>query len=219
MTGRLAGESKEYAALRDQVQAAEIALRDQRERVAELRRQLPRDHWVEDYAFEELRAGKRVAVRLSELFEAPEKPLLLMHFMFGKQQKQPCPMCSAWADGYNGVLPHLRQRVNFAVFVAGDIQDFSSHARKRGWENLRILAAGQNGLKRELGFENEDGGQLPGISVFERAADGALTHFYSQSALLGEAGFRGMDLLSPLWHFLDLTPSGRGDFMPALSYS
>jgi predicted dithiol-disulfide oxidoreductase (DUF899 family) len=28
-----------------------------------------------------------------------------------------------------------------------------------------------------------------------------------------------MDLLSPFWSFLDLTPEGRGDFMPKRSYS
>jgi predicted dithiol-disulfide oxidoreductase (DUF899 family) len=59
---------------------------------------------------------------------------------------------------------------------------------------------------------------MPGISVFERNADGSVAHFYSQSAFLGEAGFRGMDLLSPIWHFLDLTPGGRREFFPAKSY-
>ena len=41
--GRLANESPGYQKLRDQLQEAEIALRDQRERVAELRPRLPRD--------------------------------------------------------------------------------------------------------------------------------------------------------------------------------
>jgi predicted dithiol-disulfide oxidoreductase (DUF899 family) len=27
-----------------------------------------------------------------------------------------------------------------------------------------------------------------------------------------------MDLLSPFWSFLDLTPEGRGDFLPKRSY-
>ena len=42
--------------------------------------------------------------------------------------------------------------------------------------------------------------------------------FYSQSADLGPDGFRGMDLLNPLWHFFDATPEGRGDFFPSKSY-
>jgi predicted dithiol-disulfide oxidoreductase (DUF899 family) len=54
--------------------------------------------------------------------------------------------------------------------------------------------------------------------VFKRNADGSLIHFYSQSAWLGGNEFRGMDLLNPLWHYLDLTPEGRGDFFPKRSY-
>ena len=36
--------------------------------------------------------------------------------------------------------------------------------------------------------------------------------------MLWADGFRGMDLLSPIWHFLDLTPEGRGDYFPAKQY-
>ena len=82
----------------------------------------------------------------------------------------------------------------------------------------RIVSAGESSLKRDLGFEVEGGAQLPGLSVFERDDDGTIRHFYSQSAFLGPAGFRGMDLLNPLWHFFDATPQGRGDFMPSKSY-
>ena len=30
--------------------------------------------------------------------------------------------------------------------------------------------------------------------------------------------FRGIDLLSPVWNLLDLTPEGRGDWEPSLAY-
>ncbi len=138
--------------------------------------------------------------------------------MFGKAQSQPCPMCTAWADGYDGVLPHLRQRVNFAVFCAGDPAVLEAWGRERGWRNVRVVSAADSELKRRLGFETDEGTQLPGISVFARNDAGDVVHTYSQCAFLGEAGFRGMDLLSPIWHFLDLTPEGRGDFMPSRRY-
>ena len=48
---RLDGESLEYTKIRDELQQAEVALRDQRERVAELRRRLPSDHVIEDQVF------------------------------------------------------------------------------------------------------------------------------------------------------------------------
>jgi predicted dithiol-disulfide oxidoreductase (DUF899 family) len=39
-------------------------------------------------------------------------------------------------------------------------------------------------------------------------------HFYSASAIMDVDEGRGMDLLSPVWHFLDLAPDGRGDWCP-----
>lgn len=216
--GRLSGESTEYRKLRDELQAAEVALRDQRERVAELRRKLPRDHAIEDLEFEEIRDGRRVAVRLSELFDDRDKSLVLMQFMFGKAQTEPCPMCTMWADGYNGVVPHLRQRTNFAVLVAGDVGAFGDYARGRGWNQLRLVSAGGSDLKQRLGFEMEDGAQLPGVSIFELGSDGRPIHCYSQCAMLGPDQGRGMDLLSPVWNFFDLIPGGRGDFMPRQIY-
>lgn len=130
--GRLASESPEYRKLRDELQQAEVGLRDQRERVAELRRRLPRDGAIDDAVFEEIRDGARAPVRLSELFDDPTRPLVLMHFMYGKKQEKPCPLCTLWADGYDGIVPHLRQTASFAVLVAGDVGTFGSYARTRG---------------------------------------------------------------------------------------
>lgn len=216
--GRLPEESAAYRVARDELQRAEIALRDQRETVAALRRSLPLDTVIADQVFEEIRDGARVSVRLSELFVDPAKPLVLMQFMYGKKQTKPCPMCTLWADGYDGIVPHLAQRANFAVLVAGDAGTFGAYGRSRGWRSFRAVSAADSDLKRRLGFEEVDGAQHPGVSVFTRRTDGTLVHAYSQCAWYGGQEFRGMDLLSPLWHFLDLTPDGRGDWMPRRSY-
>jgi predicted dithiol-disulfide oxidoreductase (DUF899 family) len=209
--------STECRSLRKELHEAELALRDQRERVAELRRKLPRDTSVDDLTFEELREGRVVPVKLSELFRDASKPLVLVHFMFGKAQAEPCPLCTMWCDGYAGIVEHLEQRLNFAVLVAGDLERFDAYARERGWDGLRLVSAADSPLKRELGFEDEAGAQKPGLSVFERHADGRLTHFYSLCAY-GPDGNRMMDLHSPVWHFHDLTPEGRGDWNPSRSY-
>jgi predicted dithiol-disulfide oxidoreductase (DUF899 family) len=220
---RLANESAEYRRRRAELLAAEIALKDQCERVAALRRELSGDTLVEqDYAFKEARLAPGDEpvrdVRLSQLFEDPAKPLVLVHFMYGKKQERPCPMCTLWADGYDGIVPHLRQRVAFGVVVAGDVRSFRDYARERGWRHLRLLSAGDSTFKRDLGTESEDGAQVPAVSVFTRGADGRVRHFYTGSALMAEGHFRGMDLLCPLWNFLDLTPEGRGSWMPRLRY-
>ena len=113
---------------------------------------------------------------------------------------------------------HLKERVNFAVLVAGDVKTFSDYGRDRGWRQLRVVSAADSDLKQQLGFETDDGAQFPGVSVIVRQSDGSLIHFYSQSALMGDDRFRGMDLLTSVWNFFDLTPDGRSEWFPKTEY-
>jgi len=95
----LPNESAEYLARREALRKAEIELMQQREQVAALRRELPPRPPVQDDAFEEgparLDAGDAPVrnVRLSELFTVPGRSLVIYHFMYGKRQTNPCPMC------------------------------------------------------------------------------------------------------------------------------
>ena len=82
----LADESPEYRKQRAELLEAEIALVDQIEAVAELRRGLHRETPCEDYVLRANlaaldRDGAPSEIRLSELFDAAGKPLVLMHFM------------------------------------------------------------------------------------------------------------------------------------------
>ena len=75
---------------------AEIALKDQRERVAALRRKLPLDMTIQDYEFrvgpaDLAKDGPFPIVRLRELFEVPSKPRVVYQYMYGGAQKRPCP--------------------------------------------------------------------------------------------------------------------------------
>jgi len=207
--GHLKTESDGYRRARDELLEAEVALRDQRERVAELRRALPQDTAVpSDY---ELTDADGRSVRLSDL--VGERPLVLVHFMYGGAQTTPCPMCTLWADGYDGVTKYLTERFDFGVLMAADIADARHYAAEQGWPNVRLFSSAGSELKRDLAFEDDAGNQLPGVSVFVRR-DGEVRHFYSASAIMDVDEGRGMDLLSPVWGFLDLTPEGRGDWVP-----
>src|SRR4026208_735260 len=114
----LTNESPAYLARREELRQAEIELMRQRERVAELRRTLPPGASIQDYEFLEgptvLDDGDEPlrTVRLSELFTAPDRSLVIYQFMYGKKQTIACPMCTAWIDGYNGVAHHLAQNVD-----------------------------------------------------------------------------------------------------------
>ena len=57
------------------------------------------------------------------------------------------------------------------------------------------------------------------ISVFERGPDGTIRHTYSTHPRLSEdIKGRGIDLLTPVYNILDLTPEGRGDLYAKLAY-
>jgi predicted dithiol-disulfide oxidoreductase (DUF899 family) len=218
-------ESAEYAARREELRGAEIELMRQRERVAALRRGLPAGAAVEDYVFEEgpprLDDGDAPVstVRLSELFTSPQRPLIIYHLMFGKQQTTPCPMCTCWIDGLNGIAHHLAQNVDFAVVAAADPPALRAHARSRGWDRLRLLSCAANTFQYDLGAEDEEGVQDSTVSTFTLDPDGTPRHFTSAHPRMAEdVEQRGIDLLNPLWHLLDLTPQGRGDWYASLSY-
>ncbi|HEX4380828.1 MAG TPA: DUF899 family protein [Candidatus Acidoferrum sp.] len=221
----LTNESAEYLAKREELRLAEVELMKQRERVAEMRRQLPQGAVVQDYEFQEgprdLSAGDAPmrTVRLSELFTKPDRPLVIYHFMYGKKNSKACPMCTAWIDGANGVAHHLAQNIDFAVVAAADVPTLRAFGRERGWDKLRLISAGSNTFKFDFGSENPDGGQDSTISVFMRGADGTIRHFYTGHPWLSpEIRERGIDLLAPIWHFLDITPQGRGNWYTSLDY-
>src|SRR5262245_5496174 len=85
-------ESEEYLSRREELRLAEIELRNQRERVAEMRRNLPKGPAVQDYVFEEVPAKLDAGdspirtVRLSQLFSGPNRSVVLYQFMYGKKQ-------------------------------------------------------------------------------------------------------------------------------------
>ena len=219
--GRLSTEGDKYRRARDELLDAEIALRDQRERVADLRRKLPLDTEIEDYVFHEGsgglgKDGPISEVRLSSLADDPDKPLIVYQYMYGGAQTAPCEMCTMWVDDFNGVAQDIGHKAIFVIVAQTEIGTFRSWGRGRGWHNLRLLSSAGSTFKTDLKFQDEEGRQFPGLSVFSRASDGTLRHFYSGSAIMREGEYRGMDLYTPVWNLLDVTPNGRGDWLPKL---
>ena len=220
------GESAEYRKLRDQLLEAEMALKDQRERVAVLRRQLPMSAVVQtDYIFREGPSDIRDEspasfrdVRLSQLFAPGKDRLIIDHMMWGANDKLPCPMCNMWADGYAAIAPHVSNKVNFALVAKVDLATLRGWARSRGWNKIRLLSSHDNTFNSDFLMEESGGRQRPGVSVFSRAADGKIYHVYTTEASLGQGHHRGIDLFSPVWNLFDLLPEGRENWTPKHSY-
>jgi predicted dithiol-disulfide oxidoreductase (DUF899 family) len=223
---RLPNESDEYLAKREELRVAEIGAKELRKRVAALRRHLPKGAMVDDYTFIEgpvdLNAGDTPThtVRLSELFTVPNRSLVIYQFMYGKRQTHPCPMCTLMIDSLNGVAHHLAQNVELAIVAAADPPALRAHARRQGWHKLRLLSTPDGStFKYDLGSEDREGNQDSTLSVFTRDADGTLRHFYSAHPHMApDIREGGLDLLSPVYNVLDLTPQGRGDWYASLDY-
>src|SRR5437764_13754977 len=108
VTEKLAAYRREIAALRDKMRVLQKEAEPEE---------------VEDYRF----ATTDGPVHLSELF-GDQEYLFVIHNM-GKA----CPACTMWADGFNGVLPHLENRAAFVVSSPDDPPTQRAFAAERGW--------------------------------------------------------------------------------------
>jgi predicted dithiol-disulfide oxidoreductase (DUF899 family) len=220
MAIRFPNESDEYRAARDELLQAEIALRAQIASVAAMRQKLPLGGAIEDYVFEEVSDGAVSETCLSDLFAQDKNTLILYSYMYGPDNENPCPMCTGILDGLNGQAHHLSQRVNVAVVGKSPAPRLQTLADGRDWKHLRLLSSEKNGYHDDYFGQTPDGVQMPMCNVFQKTSDG-VRHFYGSELLYAglDGDPRHMDLMFPLWNFLDLTPEGRGtNWYPSLSY-
>lgn len=196
-----------YRQSRDRLRQAEIELRDRIEEVAAMRRSLPPGPVVRDYTFIEMDGSR---VHLSDLFSGGKNDLIVYHLMYWSKDDDFCPMCSLWIDGFNGIAPHITQRANFAVASAAPVEKLKAWGKRRGWDRLRLLSDDGPQFARDTAAEDAEGNPDSTIAVF-RNEGGQIRHFYTAHPML-EDRQRGIDLLCPVWHLLDITPSGRGDW-------
>jgi predicted dithiol-disulfide oxidoreductase (DUF899 family) len=228
----LDSESSEYRTARNELLKAEIALKDQRERVAQMRRSLPLGPLVKkDYVFQEgprdINAeGPITEVHLKDLFQNGKDELICINMMFGEQASAPCPMCNMWADGYDAISFHIEQQKNLVLIAKTEIKKLREWGKNRGWRHIRILSSHDNSFNRDFNVESEaipfdgpNGKQIPGVTVFKKLSNGEIHHTYSVEAAMAPYEHRGIDLFSPVWNLFDLTPSGRAEkWYPKTSY-
>lgn len=198
--------------------AEEKAFTRQREAMAAARRELPWLEITENYVFD---ADGGTETDLLGLFGGRSQ-LIVYHFMFGPDWgDEGCPICSFWADNYDGTPAHLAQRdTAFAVISRASIDQITTYRTRMGW-SFRWVSSGRNTFNHDLGVsatpEDLESGALlynletappmgpesPGVSVFARDGDRVfLTH---------QVSARGLDLFNGTYHLLDLTPKGRDE--------
>jgi predicted dithiol-disulfide oxidoreductase (DUF899 family) len=235
---RFPGESPAYRGARNALLASEMALRRQMESVNAQRRALPPGGSIpEDYVFEGLGAdGRPTPVKMSQLFAPGRDSLALYSFMYGPERKRACPGCTHFLDSFDGVARHAVQKINLFIVAKSPLARLFAFARERGWMHLTFLSTAGNtydrdyfgdslglstDMRRQQDFKDGEEWDMPMLSVFRRER-GLVRHFWSSEMLYvpAEPGqeYRHNDLLDPLWNLLDVTPEGRDQFKPRLSY-
>jgi predicted dithiol-disulfide oxidoreductase (DUF899 family) len=120
-----------------------------------------------------------------------------------------CPYCTLWADGYNGLYPHVKNRAAFVVASPDPPAAQQRFARSRGWRFPMASHAGTT-FAQDMGYRARSGAFRPGVSAFRRARE--------RIVRVSDADFRPGDDFCTIWHLLDLLPEGPARWQPKLSY-
>ena len=107
-------------------------------------------------------------------------------------------------------MPHLENRAAFAVVSPDDPETQQAFAQSRGWE-FRMVSDQSSAFTRDMGYENEKGSPLPGVTTFKKASDGQLIR-------VATAPFGPRDDYCAAWHLFDLLEGGSTGWTPKLKY-
>jgi predicted dithiol-disulfide oxidoreductase (DUF899 family) len=207
----------EWIEARKRLLAGEKELTRLRDELSRERRALP---WVrvdKEYVFE----GPDGKQTLPELF-AGRSQLVVYHFMFDPGWTEGCKSCSFWADNYNGIIAHLKERdVSFVAISRAPWDRLEAFKQRMGWSfkwvsshandfnyDYHVSFTPEQQAKGEAYYNyairNNTLSERPGMSVFYRDDRGAVFHTYSCYA-------RGLDMMNTAYHHLDLVPKGRDE--------
>ena len=181
------------------------------------RQELPWEAVEKHYVF----TGPDGKETLAELFDGRSQ-LIVYHFMFGPNWDAGCPSCSFWADNFDPVIVHMKQRdVTMVAVSRAPYARLAAYRKRMGWTFKWLSSAGtsfnfdygvsftDDERKRGTAFYNFRKGdpgvsEREGLSVFYKDAEGKLFHTYSAYA-------RGIDLQNTAYNYIDLVPKGRDE--------
>lgn len=160
---------------------------------------------VDDYRFDGLDGSK---VTLGDLFEQ-KTDLILIHNM-----GTGCVNCTMWADGFNGLVDHIRDRTSF-VLVSNDEPAVQKKFReKRGWRFPMVSCRGTS-FFADMGFampaDSPWGRFAPGVSSFKKDDSGSIYKVASSR-------FGPGDNYCVTWDLFDLLEGGADGWEARFDY-
>ncbi len=153
---------------------------------------------VSDYQFE----TEFGSTQLSDLFGVHDT-LLTIHNM-----GQGCRYCTLWADGINGLLPHLESTMS-VVLLSKDAPDVQrKFANSRGWRfKLASHRSSAYAADHIVVGEYEN---MPGAAIYLRENSKILK---KNTCIFGPG-----DMYCSLWYFLALSGINENDWTPQFRY-
>lgn len=182
-TAKLAEYRRQIAGLREKMRGVQASIEPEE---------------VPDYEF----ATPNGTERLSALFGAHDTLFVIHNMGTG------CSSCTMWADGFNGVFQHLRDRAAFVVSSPDAPEKQRSFAAERGWKFPMVSTQGTS-FAVDMGY-SQNGRAMPGVSVFKRKNGKILR--------VADTAFNPGDDFCGVWHFFDLIPEGAAGWRPKFSY-
>lgn len=143
------------------------------------------------------------AVGLAELF-GDKEDLLVIHNM-----GRGCSYCTLWADGFNGLLPHLEDRAAVVLSSPDSPEVQRDFAGGRGWA-YRMVSVADSPFAQDLGFKEGDS-YWPGVSAFRKQPDGTIVRVAADY-------FGPGDAYCGAWHLYDLLEAGAAGWQPRFAY-
>lgn len=154
---------------------------------------------IKDYEFATLKGP----VKLSELF-GKQRDLFVIHNM-----GVTCPNCTMWADGFNGLYPHVADRAAFVVASPDPPEKQAAFATERGWR-FPMVSDTRKAFAADMGFLSPSGNTQPGVSAFQK--DG------SRIIRVSAASFDPDDDFCPTWRLFDMLPEGADGWKAKFRY-
>lgn len=180
------------------------------------RRELPWERVEKRYVFD----SERGRESLADLFGTRQQ-LIVYHFMFDPDWEIGCRGCSFWADNFNGIEPHLRQRdISLVAVSRAPLAKLKEQAKNFGWTFKWVSSLDSDfNFDYQVSFRPETlargeivynyrsqkltHSEQPGISAFIKVGQ-EIFHTYSTYS-------RGLDMLNAAYHYLDIAPKGRDE--------
>ena len=108
---------------------------------------------------------------LAGLFDGRSQ-LLVYHFMFAPDWAEGCPVCSYWADSFNGAIVHLNHRdVTMVCASRTPLDRLEAYKRRMGW-SFPWVSTGRTDFNYDFGVSIPGGHAGTSQADMPRGANG-----------------------------------------------